>query len=802
MVGGRTAVAALVLCAVLGGAGNAHGSLTFEPAQPFGEVPKGSADFDGDGLDDIVTTSDSNVVIHYSDGVGGFLGSESFPTEGDAPFGLAVEDFDGDGFPDVATANWGSDDVSVLRHDGADGLSAPVTFDAVDMPADLVAADFDGDGHTDLVVSTIQNGDVAFLAGDGQGGFDSAVPHPAGGNPTELVWGDFDGDGRNDVALAPGGVGAPEAQILLGKPEGSDGTVFEAPVPAGGGTGGKRLATGDLNGDALTDLGILNLVSGTVVTVLGDDGRTFTPVTAVAAPIPGGEREDVAFADFDGDGLDDLVYGEYNPFLAFRDIVLSVGNGQGGFDFHGRFEALGAGARNLLALHLSEDEEVDVATDGGLFLGTALTLEPAVIQFPSRRVGTTGSPVTVVVENLGTAPYHVSDSRLVVDDGAFAVGADSCTGGDLAVGESCTIALTFAAPAVGLHEDELLVDTTAGPYGVAISGRALAVPSVDAMPASLSFADVRMGDSSTGLSVQIANRGDSPVAIGGVSLAGADVSAFQVLTSSCSPGPLAALASCSVSVRFRPTRTGSHGATLRVEHDGHGGAASVPLAGNGTPPFSVDVGAIDFGEVQVGQRAERTVTVTRHRTPPRGFVSIAVGGPDVATLRSSRTCARGATTCALRVTFAPDSARRHSAQVTVTADGFEVVVPLTGLGTAAPKPAPSMGSLLRARLTSAVRAWRRGGRRAALRRSLPVTGFRAPVNGSLRLVVRKAKGPILARGSVRARTGIPARIRPRLTRAGRRSLRSGRPVRVVATLEFVAAEGGRRSRVRATALLR
>jgi hypothetical protein len=66
--------------------------------QPFDEVPKGSADFDGDGFDDIATTSGSNVVIHYSVGVGGFVGSEAFPTAGDSPMGLAVEDFDGDGF--------------------------------------------------------------------------------------------------------------------------------------------------------------------------------------------------------------------------------------------------------------------------------------------------------------------------------------------------------------------------------------------------------------------------------------------------------------------------------------------------------------------------------------------------------------------------------------------------------------------------------------------------------------------------------------------------------------------------------
>jgi hypothetical protein len=795
----------VALCAVLGGATSAHASLTFEPAQPFDQVPKAGADFDGDGFEDIVTTSGSNVVLHFSDGVGGFLGSEAFPTEGAGPAGLAVGDFDDDGFPDVATANSGSDDISVLLHDQTDGLRAPAKFDAVDMPTDLVAADFDGDDQTDVVVSTFQGDEIALLANDGHGSFGPAVSHPAGVSPTELAWGDFDGDGRNDVALAPGGVGAAEAQILLGKPVAGDGTVFEAPLPVGGGSGDKRLAAGNLNGDAITDLAILNVFSGSVVTVLGDGERTFTPVTSVPPPLGSADREDLVLADFDGDGLDDLVYEEDDPFFALRAIVLSIGDGEGGFAFQGRFMALGLGARNLLALRLGEDEEVDLASEGGIFLGTALTLEPADVQFQARRVGSTSSPVTVVVENGGTVPYGLVSSSLLLDDGAFAVGADSCTGGDLAVGESCTIALTFAAPAVGLHEDELLVDTTAGLYGVAMSGRALAVPPVEATPASLTFSDIFLGKSSNPGSVEVVNLGEASVAIGGISLVGRDASAFGLVMNGCSAGTLAPMASCHVSLSFTPARPGAHAATLRVEHDGQDGVMSVPLAGNGTPPFSVDVSAVDFGDVQVGQQIARTITVSRHGAGPPDPLSAIVSGPDVATLRASETqICRPRNPCPLRVTFAPDSARRHSAQLAVAAGGYQVVVPLTGVGTAAPAhvPAPNVGALLRSRLRAAVRAWRRGGRAAALRRGLAVTGFRAPVNGTLRVTVRKAKGPVLARGSARAKPGVPARVRARLTRAGRRALRAGRVVRVVAALEFVAAQGGRRWRARAAAMLR
>jgi hypothetical protein len=799
--------ACAVLCAAsLWAAGSAHASLNFDPALPFDEVPRAGADFDGDGLEDVVTTSGSNVVIHYSDGIGGFLGAEAFPAGGASPAGIVVEDFDADGFPDVATANSQSGDISVLLHDRTAGLLPAATFDAAGTPAGLVAADFDGDDHADLVVSTFQDDEVAFLAGDGQGAFGPAISHPAGGNPTELARGDFDGDGRADVAVAPGGVTDAEVQILLGRPEGGDGTVFEPPVSAGGGGGDKRLATGDLNGDGRTDLGILNVFSGAVVIVLGDDGRAFTPVTQIPASMED-DRADLVFADFDGDGLDDLVYGEYNPFFAFRDIVLSIGDGQGGFDFHWRFEALGLGARNLLALHLSEDAEVDVATDGGIFLGTALTLQPEVVQFPGRRVGSAGSPVTVVVENEGTVPYDVASSGLLVDEGAFALGPDACSGSALPVDGSCTIEVRFLAPAVGLHEDDLLVDTTAGLYGVGLVGEGIAEPVLAASPASVDFPGAIAGERSATKVVQVTNGGELPVTVSGVTFGGADAAMFGQMLSTCPRARLQPGASCGVPVHFHPVRDGAHSATLQVSHDGQGGTLSVPLTGTGTPPFTLSAAAVDFGAVPQGAVARRTITATRTPAPPRRvqpptIVSVErASGPDSLAFGSSSSCRFSAPgTCTVEVSFSPVAARRHAASVTIVSGGYRAVVELAGTGTR--PPTPNVSAALRSRLRAALRAWGRAGHAAALRRGLGVTRVRTPVRGRLRLVVRKPGGPVVARGVAQARAGVPASVRGRLTKAGRRLLRSERAVRLVATLELTATQDRRRSRARVSGSVR
>src|SRR5262245_33890339 len=66
---------------------------------------------------------------------------------GESPFAAAIADFNGDGRADVATANEGSDDVTVLLRQ-ADGSYAPEAGSPVavgDGPTSIAAADFNGD---------------------------------------------------------------------------------------------------------------------------------------------------------------------------------------------------------------------------------------------------------------------------------------------------------------------------------------------------------------------------------------------------------------------------------------------------------------------------------------------------------------------------------------------------------------------------------------------------------------------------------------------------------------------------------
>jgi hypothetical protein len=78
-----------------------------------------AADFDLDGDRDLASADFLNdrLGILRNNGSGNFNQPASSPeTVGDAPFGIAVGDFDGDLDADIATANIGSDDVTILRN--------------------------------------------------------------------------------------------------------------------------------------------------------------------------------------------------------------------------------------------------------------------------------------------------------------------------------------------------------------------------------------------------------------------------------------------------------------------------------------------------------------------------------------------------------------------------------------------------------------------------------------------------------------------------------------------------------------
>jgi hypothetical protein len=118
---------------------------------------------------------------------------------------------------------------------------------------------------------------------------------------------------------------------------------------------------------------------------------------------------------------------------------------------------------------------------------------------------------------------------------------------------------------------------------------AAAGPAVTLMPSSLTFADQAIGTTSAAQSVTVANTRDASLFIN--SAAVPNPLDFTVVDDGCSGLTLPAGTSCSMSITFSPTATGTRTAALTVTDNAPGSPQTAPLTGTGTgtnPPLAID----------------------------------------------------------------------------------------------------------------------------------------------------------------------------------------------------------------------
>jgi hypothetical protein len=271
---------------------------------------------------------------------------------GDDPVAVVIADLNGDGWPDVATADLGSNTVSVLWNDGQGGFANHTSYSVgVGLhPSSLAAGDLNGDGVSDLVVANVDSNTVAVLLSDGQGGFRSAINHASFATPVAVAIADVDGDGRLDVVVANAQISA--ISVLRGDGAGGLGlpTSFDVgEVPS-------ALAVSDVNGDGSPDVVTASSSSNTLTVLLSDGHGGFrAPQT-----IRGGawfSPVSVAIAEMNGDDELDLVVANYSS----SSVAVLIGDGRGGFTVPSSPFAVDQGPRAVAIGDLNGDGKLDAA---------------------------------------------------------------------------------------------------------------------------------------------------------------------------------------------------------------------------------------------------------------------------------------------------------------------------------------------------------------------------------------------------------------------------------------------------------
>jgi hypothetical protein len=204
---------------------------------------------------------------------------------------------------------------------------------------------------------------------------------------------------------------------------------------------------------------------------------------------------------------------------------------------------------------------------------------------------------------------------------------------------------------------------------------------VSVSPSALNFGSVATGSKSSAQTVTVSNPTGSAAAVSSIAATG-DFSQ----TSTCGSS-IAAGGSCTVSVTFAPTATGSRTGTLTVSAGGVTNAVSLSgtgtSSGGGSATLSASPTSVAFGSEAVGSTtAAQKITVTNTGSAAASISSISTGAPFAQTSTCGTSIAAGGS-CTVSVTFTPTAADGASASLTVASNATNpsLTVPLTGTGT-------------------------------------------------------------------------------------------------------------------------
>jgi hypothetical protein len=308
--------------------------------------------------------------------------------------------------------------------------------------------------------------------------------------------------------------------------------------------------------------------------------------------------------------------------------------------------------------------------------GAPVTLSTSSLNFGNVEVGVQSPPLTVTVTNNQTVALNISS---ISTGGGVFTQTNTCQQPLGANGGTCTVSVYFTPTSAITFTGTLTITDNASnsPQTVALSG-AGATGSITLTPASLAFGSQVLGTATTAQNITVDNTGPIGITVSSVAASGS-----YAETDNCAGTTIAAGQTCTISVTFDPTVTGSITGAITVNDNAGVPQQVVSLSGTGLLPLTFSAN-LTYAATNVGSSAPaQNLTLTNNQKTAVTYTYSTSGDFSAVgngTSPCNGTLAAGAK-CTFGVTFTPTMNGTIKGNLTVTPSGTGIVAAgMTGTG--------------------------------------------------------------------------------------------------------------------------